>query len=474
MFLQEKKMMFLTIFILYIVSSVTCFKDQNIIKNENLKRLKRVTQDNKIIVQYLVVIDSTVYNRFVDLYGNLSSTLTTQYINMYFEQMISGINQRFQNTLQNDQNLMISVTLSNVLILNNTPWTNPSLVSVTGYPLYNGKPTVLCNSSWSLFANSMNNMNLPFSYDYAVAVMDLDIWSNSVSSSPGVRTGTTAFSGFGNLCGSNPYTIMEFHGLSFSISNAARALGVFLGASADGTGIASSCSASKNNIMTPIIGSYPNSNGLNYFSNCSINSFKASLLTPNMTSISPTKQCLTTASSTTRIITAYSNTSYLLGQYYNLDQQCQLAFGLTSSYTPCSISDDPICSILYCHLPTNSSAMCIGTPGVGALDGTPCSSSGDRVCYLGNCVQASSVIKSSMPTTPCSPNPCQNGGICLTNIVSNSFVCNCPSRSTGPTCAELITTTAISTTATTNARTTTRPTTSRTTSTSKMIFGLKI
>jgi hypothetical protein len=87
----------------------------------------------------LVVIDSTVYNRFVYLYGNLSSTLTTQYINMYFEQMINGvylwyhkfqlnfkkyiflkINQRLQNTLQNDQNLMISVTLTNVLILNVT------------------------------------------------------------------------------------------------------------------------------------------------------------------------------------------------------------------------------------------------------------------------------------------------------------------------------------------------------------------
>ena len=54
----------------------------------------------------------------------------------------------------------------------------------------------------------------------------LDIWSNSASSSPEFRSGTTAFSGIGDLCGSNPYTIMEFQGLSFSISNAARAIGV--------------------------------------------------------------------------------------------------------------------------------------------------------------------------------------------------------------------------------------------------------
>lgn len=368
---------------------------------------------------------------------------------------------------------MISVTLTNVLILNNTPWTNSSLVSVSGYQVYNGKRTVLSNTSWSLFANSMNNMNLSFTYDYAVAVMDLDIWSNSASSSPEFRSRTTAFSGIGDLCGSNPYTIMEFQGLSFSISNAARAIGVFLGATSDGIGMASSCSASKNNIMTPIIGSYLNSNGLYYFSNCSINSFKASLLTPNMTSISPTKQCLATAS-TTRIITAYSNTSYLLGQYYNLNQQCQLAYGLTSSYTPCTINNDPICSILYCNVPTSiSSIMCLATPGVGALDGTPCSSSGDMVCFLGNCVQASSVIKSSLSTTPCSPNPCQNGGACLTNIVSNSFVCNCTSRSSGPTCSELITTAAISTT-TSNTKTTTKTTASRTTSTSlrlKMTIG---
>ena len=44
------------------------------------------------MIQYLVVIDTTVYNRFVSLYGNLSTSLITQYINIHFEQMVNGVN----------------------------------------------------------------------------------------------------------------------------------------------------------------------------------------------------------------------------------------------------------------------------------------------------------------------------------------------------------------------------------------------
>jgi hypothetical protein len=54
-----------------------------------------------------------------------------------------------------------------------------------------------------------------------------------------------------------------------------------LGAVHDGTGAAISCPASLNNIMNSVVGRYPDSGNLFYFSNCTINSFKATLLTSN-------------------------------------------------------------------------------------------------------------------------------------------------------------------------------------------------
>jgi hypothetical protein len=54
-----------------------------------------------------------------------------------------------------------------------------------------------------------------------------------------------------------------------------------LGATFDGTADAISCPASMNNIMTPTIGRYTNASGYLYYSNCSINAIKSTLLTPD-------------------------------------------------------------------------------------------------------------------------------------------------------------------------------------------------
>jgi hypothetical protein len=54
-----------------------------------------------------------------------------------------------------------------------------------------------------------------------------------------------------------------------------------LGAVHDGTGVAIACPASNNNIMNASVGAYTNSTNLFYFSNCSMNSFKLTLLTPD-------------------------------------------------------------------------------------------------------------------------------------------------------------------------------------------------
>ena len=68
---------------------------------------------------------------------------------------------------------MITVSLTNVLILNDTaltPWTNPNLVGVPGLKNYkNYPPALLANSSIFYFENTMSKMNLTF--DYCIGVI---------------------------------------------------------------------------------------------------------------------------------------------------------------------------------------------------------------------------------------------------------------------------------------------------------------
>ena len=73
---------------------------------------------------------------------------------------------------------MISANLVDVLILTDpidTPWTNTTLYGVPGVLSYRNdtryKPTILANESAAAFANVMNKINFPFSYDYAIAFM---------------------------------------------------------------------------------------------------------------------------------------------------------------------------------------------------------------------------------------------------------------------------------------------------------------
>jgi hypothetical protein len=47
---------------------------------------------NNLYVEYLAVADLGLYNFFVNLYGgNLPESLVTDYINIYFTQLINGV-----------------------------------------------------------------------------------------------------------------------------------------------------------------------------------------------------------------------------------------------------------------------------------------------------------------------------------------------------------------------------------------------
>jgi hypothetical protein len=66
------------------------------IKSHSISKRQIITtknSTNNLYVEYLVVIDLGVYNFFVNLYGgNLPDSLVTDYINIYFTQLINGVN----------------------------------------------------------------------------------------------------------------------------------------------------------------------------------------------------------------------------------------------------------------------------------------------------------------------------------------------------------------------------------------------
>jgi hypothetical protein len=49
------------------------------------------TIPNNLTVEYLAVIDNTVYNKFVSLYGNLSDSSMRTNILEYYQSMIDGV-----------------------------------------------------------------------------------------------------------------------------------------------------------------------------------------------------------------------------------------------------------------------------------------------------------------------------------------------------------------------------------------------
>ncbi len=61
---------------------------------QSTKKKRSLGGIQNLFVEYLVVIDNTVYNNFLLNYGNIPKTLLTDYINIFFSQIVNGVSNR--------------------------------------------------------------------------------------------------------------------------------------------------------------------------------------------------------------------------------------------------------------------------------------------------------------------------------------------------------------------------------------------
>ena len=81
-----------------------------------LKKKSVNGQPVQIYIEYAIISDSTVFNKIKYLLNTSNTTLVIQYLQIFFSQTISCVNQRFQISLKNDPDLKISVLLAGILI----------------------------------------------------------------------------------------------------------------------------------------------------------------------------------------------------------------------------------------------------------------------------------------------------------------------------------------------------------------------
>ena len=46
---------------------------------------------NNLYIDYLIVIDKSVYNVFLNTYGNMPDSLITNYLNIFYAHLINGV-----------------------------------------------------------------------------------------------------------------------------------------------------------------------------------------------------------------------------------------------------------------------------------------------------------------------------------------------------------------------------------------------
>lgn len=127
---------------------------------------------------------------------------------------ILKVNQRFQNSLQNDPDLSLTIKLSNLLFLvtkSDSNWTSIEQSGVEHFPKYKGREVISVKSAYESFMAYVDSLYLPFEYDHAIGFTNKDIWSEA-SGSADERSALTGYSTIGGICQKSRYSIVEERG----------------------------------------------------------------------------------------------------------------------------------------------------------------------------------------------------------------------------------------------------------------------
>ena len=73
-------------------------------------------QPVQLYVEYAIVSDSTVFEKYTNLLNTSNPNIVIQYLQIYYAQLVNAINQRYFITFQNDPDLRISVVLVAIVI----------------------------------------------------------------------------------------------------------------------------------------------------------------------------------------------------------------------------------------------------------------------------------------------------------------------------------------------------------------------
>jgi hypothetical protein len=130
-------------------------------------RSKRSVNGNPIplFVEILVVADSSIYEDHKTFAGSTDPHTVLIQMRVYFAHLISGVNERFKNSLANDPDLKIMVVAKNFLFLRNqsdSQWSNPVYVGDSAAGV------VFDQSALNSFNVFMNARRFPFAFDLAI------------------------------------------------------------------------------------------------------------------------------------------------------------------------------------------------------------------------------------------------------------------------------------------------------------------
>jgi hypothetical protein len=74
-----------------LITKLTSNKNKRNIRKKRDDSIPNTKNQKNLFIDYLVVIDSSVYNEFIQIYGYMPETLITKYINIFFCHLINGV-----------------------------------------------------------------------------------------------------------------------------------------------------------------------------------------------------------------------------------------------------------------------------------------------------------------------------------------------------------------------------------------------